>query len=99
MGALVVTFLPLIVISHRVADAVNLRGVRGVASWLGHFNRFCSSSSRLKLAVTRHSLGRARDGRALTGGAEAKLRAGAGESNRSADLFRELALAFNHWVE
>lgn len=58
LDAFVVVVLPLIVITHRVANAVNLRGVsRGVASWLGHFHRLCSASSRLKLAALCYSLG------------------------------------------
>jgi hypothetical protein len=51
LGAFVVVVLPLIVITHRVANAVNLRGVSwGVASWLGHFHRLPLASSRSKLA-------------------------------------------------
>jgi hypothetical protein len=58
LGTFVIVVLPLIVITHRVANAVNLRGVsRGVAAWLGHFHRFCSASARLKLAALSYSLG------------------------------------------
>jgi hypothetical protein len=58
VGPFVVVVLPLIVITHRVANAVNWRGVsRGVASWLGHFHRLRSTSSWLKLAALCYSLG------------------------------------------
>jgi hypothetical protein len=58
LGGCVLVLLPLIVITHRVADAVNLRGVsRGVASWLGHFHRLCSATSRGFNLALRNSLG------------------------------------------